>query len=101
MSSGEKKLSKTTIYRWIAIAVAVVVIAVCAIRLVDNLGDINRLKTQTDEAEKKYNQQIEDNDSLKAVVDSDDKDSYIEEEARKKGYAKEGETVFYDASADK
>ena len=46
-------------------------------------------------------QKIKENDEIKAIVNSDNKDDYIEQKAREKGYAKEGETVYYDISSSK
>ncbi|MGN0534111.1 MAG: septum formation initiator family protein [Eubacterium sp.] len=67
--------------------------------LVKNSSDINRLQVQKQELVAQCDEQQEKNDELKAVLDSDNKDSYIEQKAREKGYAKSNEIVFYDISA--
>ena len=41
----------------------------------------------------------QENDRLNEVLESEDKNDYIEQKAREKGYVKSGETVFYDISA--
>lgn len=83
----------------IKVVVAFVVLAVLLVlagTLIKNAADISRLNTQLEEAQSKYNQQIEENSSLKAILDSEDKDDYIEAEAREEGYVKDGEVVLYD-----
>ncbi|MBQ7740903.1 MAG: septum formation initiator family protein [Eubacterium sp.] len=69
--------------------------------LINNAADISRLKAQSVKYDKEYAQQVEDNDKIKAILNSKDKDAYIEQKAREKGYVKEGEIVFYDISSTK
>ena len=69
--------------------------------LIKNTSDISRLKTQAAEYDTQYAQQTEDNENLKSILNSDDKDEYIEQKAREKGYVKDGEVVFYDISESK
>ena len=46
-----------------------------------------------------YEQQLEQNDRLQAIVDSEDKSDYIEQIAREKlGFVMPGEKVFYDVT---
>lgn len=70
----------------------------CAVAIVSQMADINRLKNQ----EAAYTQQLadqkEENAELEEILDSDDRDAYIEQKAREKGYVKSDEIVFYDIS---
>lgn len=46
-----------------------------------------------------YEQQINKNERLQAIVDNEDKSQYIEQVAREKlGFVKPGEKVFYDVT---
>lgn len=62
-------------------------------------ADINRLEKQREQINAEYEQQIEENEKLQAVLDNENKDDYIEQKAREKGYVKSDEIVFYDISA--
>lgn len=97
----EKKRSRKSVIR-IIIIVAVSALAIyCAFTFISNLSDINRLKAQTEAAQEQLDKQEEENDSLKAILDSDNKDEYIEQKAREKGYVKDGEVVYYDIASSK
>lgn len=67
--------------------------------VVNQSADINRLRNQKAEINAAYEQQVEDNKELQAVLDNEDKDEYIEQKAREKGYVKSDEIVFYDISS--
>ena len=41
------------------------------------------------------------NAKLEQILDSDDRDEYIEQKAREKGYVKSDEIVFYDVAGSK
>ena len=60
------------------------------------------IKERQDVLEQKnsvYEEQIEQNDRLQAIVDSDDKSEYMEQIAREKlGFIMPGEKVFYDVT---
>lgn len=62
-------------------------------------ADINRMERQRDEIAVKVEAQNNENEQLQAVLDSDNKDDYIEQVAREKGYVKSNEIVFYDISS--
>ncbi len=79
-------------------AIVIVVVCLCAFSLIKNQSDISRLKAQAAEYDTQYEQQVEDNEKIKAILDSDSKDEYIEQKAREKGYVKDNEVVFYDIS---
>ena len=60
------------------------------------------IKERQDVLEQKnsvYEEQIEQNDRLQAIVDSEDKSDYMEQIAREKlGFIMPGEKVFYDVT---
>lgn len=81
------------------IAVALVVMFFfCSGFIVSQAADINRLKNQEEAYNQQLSEQQKDNEELEEILDSDDRDSYIEQKAREKGYVKSGEIVFYDIS---
>ncbi|MGN1421221.1 MAG: septum formation initiator family protein [Eubacterium sp.] len=69
------------------------------ISTVNQRADISRLEQQKAEISAKYDEQTKENKELQAVLDSENKDDYIEKKAREKGYVKADEVVFYDISA--
>lgn len=69
------------------------------IKTVNQNSDINRLEIQKQELEQKLEEQEQDNKELQAVLDNENKDDYIEQKAREKGYVKSDEVVFYDISS--
>lgn len=81
------------------VAVALVVMFFCCSGfIVSQAADISRLKNQEEAYNQQLSEQEKDNDELEEILDSDDRDSYIEQKAREKGYVKSGEIVFYDIS---
>lgn len=69
------------------------------IKTVNQNSDISRLEIQKQELEQKLEEQEQDNQELQAVLDNENKDDYIEQKAREKGYVKSDEVVFYDISS--
>ena len=69
------------------------------VTMVNQNADISRLERQRDEIAVKVDDQVETNKELQAVLDNENKDDYIEQKAREKGYVKSNEIVFYDISA--
>ena len=95
------KLNKKNAARLSVMALVVVLAVYCAFTLLSNYSDISRLKTQAAKVNAQYEQQVNENDKIRAILSSDNKDEYIEQKAREKGYAKEGEIVFYDISSNR
>ncbi len=66
------------------------------------VGNVLSYKDRQGELEQKnaaYETQIEENDRLQEIVDSEDKSDYIEKVAREKlGFIMPGEKVFYDVT---
>lgn len=103
MSTTEtkKKLDKKSVLKYLLSFLFIGIVAYSVFSLIGNYADISRLNAQAAQNEDTYNQQLEDNEKIKAILDSENKDEYIEQKAREKGYVKEGETVFYDISSSK
>ena len=87
---AEKAANKKTIIKIVLCILAIALVGYCAYCIASNAADISRLKSQKEE------QQIEDNDQLKSILDSDDKKDYLEQKARENNYVKENELDFYD-----
>lgn len=84
------------------ILVTILLIAVFVffgVTVVNQNADINLMERQKEELAVKYEDQVQTNKELQAVLDNEDKDDYIEQKAREKGYVKSDEIVFYDISA--
>jgi cell division protein FtsB len=73
-------------------------VSYCSYTLISNYSDISRLNAQAAELNTQYENQLKENEKIKAILNSEDKDEYIEQKAREKGYVKDGEIVFYDIS---
>lgn len=93
------KVSKKTILKCAVGILITVIVFYCSVSLIKNTADISRLNSQYEAAQIQYEQQIKENNKAKAILNSDDKNAYIEQKAREKGYVKDGEVVFYDVSS--
>ena len=93
---AEKAANKKTIIKIVLCILVIALVGYCAYCIASNAADISRLKSQKEELDTKYEQQIEDNDQLKSILDSDDKNDYLEQKARENNYVKENELDFYD-----
>lgn len=80
-------------------AFLVVLFVFFGVTMVNQSADISRMQRQRDEIAAKVEAQSQTNDELQAVLDNENKDDYIEQKAREKGYVKSNEIVFYDISA--
>lgn len=93
------KVSKKTILKCAVGILLTVIVFYCSVSLIKNTADISRLNSQYETAQVQYEQQIKENNKAKAILNSDDKNAYIEQKAREKSYVKDGEVVFYDVSS--
>ena len=98
-STDNKKNKLSTMKIAVGIVVAIIV-AILVGALVKNAADISKLKTQLDDANQKYSQQVEENTSLKAILESDDKDAYMEQKAREEDYIKSNEIKLHDVGSN-
>ena len=101
MKEKAKSFDKKSIIRIVITVLFLGLLVYCSFSLINNYADISRLKAQAADLDTQYEQQINENEKVKAILDSDNKDEYIEQKAREKGYAKDGEMVFYDISSSK
>lgn len=84
-----------------ALAIIIPLVAlffVCGTIIVSQVSDISRLQKQSAAYDSELEAQENENAALAGILESDDKDSYIEKKAREKGYVKSDEIVFYDIS---
>lgn len=98
-SKAKKLFSKKNIPLFFVVALLVGLFVFSGVSVVNQNSDISLLEKQRDEIAAKYDQQVEENEELKQVLDNENKDDYIEQKAREKGYVKSDEVVFYDISA--
>lgn len=70
----------------------------CCSIVIGQIADISRLSSQKAAYAQELEEQKKENEELDAILESDDKDKYIEQKAREKGYVKSNEIVFYDIS---
>lgn len=101
MKAGMKSISKKSLIKGVVIVLFAALVLYCSFSLFSNYADISRLKAQAAEYDAEYEQQLAENEKIKAILDSDNLDDYIEQKAREKGYAKDDEMVFYDISSSK
>lgn len=98
-NDGKLKIGKYSVTKICVGLLLVGVFVFFGVTTVNQKADISRLEKQKAELSTQYEEQLEDNKELQAVLDSEDKDDYIEQKAREKGYVKSDETVFYDISS--
>ncbi|WP_297128038.1 septum formation initiator family protein [uncultured Eubacterium sp.] len=100
-TKSNKVKNKKNVIIGFVIAVIVALVGYCSFCLISNAADISRLKIESQELNAKYEQQLDENKKVKSILNSDNKDEYIEQKAREKGYVKDGEVVYYDISSSK
>jgi cell division protein FtsB len=93
--SPKKKQSRSFILTLgLVLLVGYFVITIIGLQL-----SIRERKGVLEQMQSAYEQQLEQNDRLQAIVDSEDKSDYIEQIAREKlGFVMPGEKVFYDVT---
>ena len=100
-AKNNKIKSKKSVIVGFVIAIILALAVYCGACLISNTADIARLKNESQELNTKYQQQLDENKKVKSILESDNKDEYIEQKAREKGYVKDGEVVYYDISSSK
>ena len=70
----------------------------CGGVVVAQSADLSRLSKQKAAIEQQIEEQKKENEELDAILQSEDKDDYMEQKARENGYVKSNEIVFYDIS---
>lgn len=77
----------------------ILIIGSFAITIVSKWIQIREKKQVLNDKQQAYESQLQKNDRLQSVLDSDDKSGYIEQVAREKlGFVMPGEKVFYDVT---
>lgn len=94
-----KKISGKKVFTVVSAVILTGLFVAFGITTLNSRADIGVLENKRAEIAEQYEQQVKVNEELQAVLDSDDKDDYIEMKAREKGYVKSDEIVFYDISA--
>ena len=98
MAQIKQRLGSKNWGKILTVSIIVIVLAFSTISLIRNQADISRLKAQAAECDAQYAQQVEENEKIKAILNTDNKEDYIEQKAREKGYVKDNEIIFYDIS---
>ncbi len=97
---AKSKVKKQRKFSFVLLVVIVASVIYFAVSLVSSAKEIQSKQAEIDELETQCEQQIAENDELQAIIDSGDKDEYIEQVAREKyGYIKPGERVYQDIAA--
>ena len=99
MSQNLKNSMKRSKYLRLLLVVPMVVLFLyCSVTLVNQSADISRMQKQKQTLTAQLASVQQENARLEEVVGADNKDDYIEQKAREKGYVKGDEIVFYDIS---
>lgn len=97
----DQKINKKKIRNIIIFIVAFALVGFCIVKTLMNTTDIARSNATKEQLSQTLSQQNAENEKLKEIVNSDNKDEYIKEKSKEKGYTEEGETVYYDSSDSK
>ena len=102
-AKNNKIKSKKSVIVGFVIAIIAALAVYCGTCLISNTADIARLKNESQELNTKYQQELDENkaSNIFKAQKGDNKDEYIEQKAREKGYVKDGEVVYYDISSSK
>lgn len=84
--------------RLLLIVPLAILLLYCSVTLVNQSADISRMQKQKQTLSAQLASVEKENAQLQEVVGADNKDDYIEQKAREKGYVKGDEIVFYDIS---
>lgn len=94
-----KNRNKKFGFKTIALVAITVSVSIFAVSFASLSGNAARLKQQKADYTQQLAEQEAENERLSAILQSDNRDEYIEQKAREKGYVKSGEIVFYDAAS--
>lgn len=96
-----KNRNKKFGYKIAGLVAVVLCVGIFAITFISLNGKVTYLKQQKTEYSEQLKSQNEQNEKLAVMLESDNRDEYIEQKAREKGYVKLNEIVFYDVSSSK
>lgn len=91
-------MKRSKYLRLLLVVPMVVLFLYCSVTLVNQSADISRMQKQKQTLTAQLASVQQENARLEEVVGADNKDDYIEQKAREKGYVKGDEIVFYDIS---
>lgn len=95
--------SKAKKQRGFSLILLVIIVAFAvyfAISLVSSAKEIQSKQAEIDELQVQCNEQLAENEELQEVIDSGDKDEYIQQVAREKyGYIMPGDRVYQDIAS--
>ena len=80
------------------IGILLIIFFYCGGVIVAQSADLSRLANQKAAYEQQLAEQKQENAELDAILQSDNKDDYMEQKARENGYVKSNEIVYYDIS---
>lgn len=94
----KNSMKRSKYLRLLLVVPMVVLFLYCSVTLVNQSADISRMQKQKQTLTAQLASVQQENARLEEVVGADNKDDYIEQKAREKGYVKGDEIVFYDIS---
>lgn len=78
MKTNTKSIkNKNSIFKILLAVLFVGFVIYCSGILIKNYADINRLNAKADEYDAQYEQQVKENDEIKAILESEDKDDPV------------------------
>ena len=95
----KNSMKRSKYLRLLLVVPMVVLFLYCSVTLVNQSADISRMQKQKQTLTAQLASVQQENARLEEVVGADNKDDYIEQKAREKGYVKGDEIVFYDITA--
>ena len=98
MQNLKSSMKQNKYLRLLLVVPLAVLLLYCSVTLVNQSADISRMQKQKQTLSAQLASVEKENAQLEEVVDTDNKDDYIEQKAREKGYVKGDEIVFYDIS---
>ena len=97
---AKSKAKKQRSVSFILIVVIVAFVVYFAVSLVSSAKEIQSKQAEVDELQAQCNEQLAENEELQDVIDSGDKDEYIQQVARVKyGYIMPGDRVYQDIAS--
>lgn len=94
----KNSMKQSKYLRLLLIVPLAILLLYCSVTLVNQSADISRMQKQKQTLSAQLASVEKENAQLQEVVGADNKDDYIEQKAREKGYVKGDEIVFYDIS---
>ncbi len=99
---AKSKVNKKRSFSFFLLVIIIAATVYFAVSLVSSAKEIQAMRAEVSELESERDRQLAENDELQDIIDSGDKDEYIQKVAREKyGYIMPGDRVYQDiASAE-